>query len=100
MYALFNNMEEFNSWHNVIKERLAYPLIGINGSTGEPDDINLITEYTSPLINLNDIRVIAWVGEENTDLQSVLKEDYLEWFTVSNMTIPEDKLSDDNSSSV
>jgi len=90
MYAIFDNIEKFNTWHYALKLKLNYPIIGVNASTGLPDEENLTTEYTNPLTNPNDSRIVAWVGEETHNLVLIEKSNYLEWFEVSNITIPTD----------
>ena len=43
----WNSLNEFNEWHERLKTKLNYPLIGFNQATGEPDaNACLTTEYT------------------------------------------------------
>ena len=78
MFAIFKDLESFNTWHEGVKTKLNYPLYGKNLSTGEIDLINATTEYTSARTNKNDLRIIAWVGNENEGLDLIDPKD-LEW---------------------
>ena len=80
MFAIFDNLNTFDTWHQDIKIKLQFPLIGINAATNEPNLDNLTTEYTQAKINKNDIRVIAWVGNEKDGLEIINPEDYPAWF--------------------
>ena len=82
MFAIFKNLETFEIWHNAIKEKLNYPLIGTNVATGEIDPINITTEYTYAKFNKLDLRVIAWVGDEQEGLQIINPRDteWSNWF--------------------
>ena len=71
MFAIFETIDAFNSWHEAIKLKLGYPIIGNNLATGLPDETNITTEYTRADINPSDPRVIAWVGNETTDLSLI-----------------------------
>jgi hypothetical protein len=81
MFAIFDNLETFNSWHQSIKLKLNYPLYGSNVLTGEIDYENPTTEYTQAKINSNDSRVIAWVGDETVGLSLIDIDDetYKNW---------------------
>ncbi len=62
MYYEWNNVEEFNDWHNNLCQTLGYPLIGINQQTGLADETaQKTTSYVDPII-LED-RVVAWLEE-------------------------------------
>ena len=84
MFAIFPNLENFDQWHTAIKDKLNYPIYGVNADSGEIDLVNLITEYTAPKLNKNDARVIAWVGDEIEGLELIEPEDYPDWF-ISNL---------------
>ena len=83
MYAIFNNIETFNSWHQEIKLKLGFPIIGANVATGEPDFVNITSDYTIPLSINGDSRIVAWVGDETENLNLINKEDeeYVGFFT-------------------
>ena len=55
MWAKFNTLEEFNTWHQVIKEQLGIPL---------PDGIT--TAYTEAHV-VEDNTYSAWVDDEYSD---------------------------------
>lgn len=78
MFAIFYNIETFNTWHKAIKLKLNYPLIGTNAATSKIDLINISTEYTDPKINKMDTQVIAWVGDEQEGLQIIDPND-IQW---------------------
>jgi hypothetical protein len=80
MFAIFDNLDIFDSWHQKIKLQLNYPVYGSNALTGEIDYENPTTEYTQAKINSKDPRVIAWVGNQTDGLEIVNTEDYSEWF--------------------
>jgi hypothetical protein len=82
MFAIFATIDVFNSWHEAIKLKLGYPIIGTNLATGLPDETNITTEYTFAEINPSDPRVIAWVGDETTDLTLIDPSDplWVDWF--------------------
>lgn len=81
-WAIFNNLDTFDSWHEEIKIKLGYPLVGYNAKTGEEDLENLTTNYTQPMVIADDERVIAWVGENNENLSLIDRDDaiYQKWF--------------------
>lgn len=70
MWYEWNNKEDFDSWHNALCAELGYPLIGVNQSTGLPDENAQKTEfYTEPLEVEN--KWIAWVADKYaSDLQA------------------------------
>jgi len=76
-------MSEFESWHEIIKTKLNYPIFGVNAATGEIDEKNPVTEFTIPKINANDNRVIAWVGDEieNLTLIDIDEVQFQSWQT-------------------
>jgi hypothetical protein len=82
MFAVFENLESFDNWHNSVLEKLDYPLVGHNAATDLPDNEHLITKYTEARINKNDPRVIAWVGEETEGLEIIDETDseWSDWF--------------------
>jgi hypothetical protein len=82
MFAIFQNIESFNIWHDQIKVKLNYPLYGTNLATGEIDLVNVTSEYTEPKINSKDPRVIAWVGDEIEELELISETDseWSSWF--------------------
>lgn len=81
MFAIFNDLESFNKWHQEIKDKLNYPLYGTNALTGETDYENPTTEFTHPRINSNDSRIVAWVGAETDGLLLIDVNDqaYVKW---------------------
>lgn len=81
-FAIFPNLEAFNSWHEAIKIELRFPLVGHNAKTGTEDLENLTTEYTQPLTIPNDDRVVAWVGEKIENVSLIERDNpiYKEWF--------------------
>jgi hypothetical protein len=82
MFAVFPSLSDFNLWHDNIKDKLNYPIIGKNALTGENDLTNLTTEYTKPLTIEEDTRVVCWVGDEAEGLQLIDRYDaeYKVWF--------------------
>lgn len=82
MFAVFSSLSDFNLWHNDIKIKLNYPVIGKNAFTGEDDLTNLTTEYTKPLTIDEDSRVVCWVGDEIEGLHLIERYDakYKPWF--------------------
>ena len=87
MYSVFDSIEEFNDWHDEIKIKLNFPIYGTNHLTGEIDYNSPTTEFTEPLINLNDQRVIANVFESVYGLNVIDKslEEWSDWFSKSNI---------------
>lgn len=79
MWAIFDTMEIFDTWHTAVKEEIGYPIYGHNVETGEIDYENPTTEYTSPVTCEEDPRVIAWVGDRIQGLTIINKNDY-PWF--------------------
>jgi myosin-crossreactive antigen len=72
----WDSIEAFNEWHEAIKIKLGYPLIGVNQATGEKDfEACLTTEYTNWFL-VNE-KFIAVVELENA-----------EGLTKSNLTPP------------
>jgi hypothetical protein len=82
MFAIFDNVEIFDAWHDTIKSNLGYPIFGTNQATGELDTDHAITEYTFPNKADGDDRVIAWVGElsQNLTLIDPLDVMWQAWF--------------------
>jgi hypothetical protein len=82
MFALFESIEDFESWHDEVRERLGYPLIGLNQLTGEPDLENTTTDFTNARLNPTDSRVIAFVGEQSVGLTVIdpSAEEWADWF--------------------
>ena len=61
----WDSIEAFNEWHEAIKIKLGYPLIGVNQATGEKDfEACLTTEYTNVVIVEN--KFIGVVEIENS----------------------------------
>lgn len=79
-YAIFENIEEFNTWHEAIKAELNYPLVGFNEATKEPDYENLTVDFTVPNTNPDDIRVLANVEDYTDGLTIVDKSEFADWF--------------------
>ena len=78
MFAIFDTLDIFNTWHTTMKASLGYPLYGFNQATNDLDQSNAITEYTTAYTNNNDKRVIAWVGDLNQDL-TIIDENDIKW---------------------
>jgi hypothetical protein len=71
MFAIFDDLESFNLWHNGIKLKLNYPIYGIDGRTGQPNLDYPIENYTAPQFASDDERVVAWVGDEVDDVNLI-----------------------------
>jgi hypothetical protein len=82
MYAVFDSLESFNAWHNDIKEKLNFPIYGTNQATGQTDYNNPTTEFTEPLTNSKDQRVIANVVDEIDGLEIIDEklDEWSDWF--------------------
>jgi len=63
MYAIFNNIEEFNLWHSQVKESLGYPLQCYRGD-GSIINNSFVEEYTTPIIHPITNAVAAPIGED------------------------------------
>jgi hypothetical protein len=85
MFAIFENIESFNNWHEQLKLEMNFPIIGTNAATGEFDYENITTDYTKPLTINTDNRIVAWVGDENENLNLIDRTDaqFADWFYVS-----------------
>lgn len=70
----FDSLEDFNVWHNQLKEQLNYPLENINQGTGMPD--GTFTESYTAAIQIND----KWVA--------VVDENYADGLTLTNLRLP------------
>ena len=45
----WDNIEQFNLWHNALCTELGYPITGVNQATGLPDDnAQKVIAYTTP----------------------------------------------------
>ena len=51
MYNLFDNIEEFNTWHQAVKDALGFPLQTYNHGTGLPIEGEFVTVYIDPTIH-------------------------------------------------
>lgn len=60
----WDSLEDFNNWHNQLKQQLNYPLQNTNQATGLPDG-TFTENHTSP-IQINE-KVIAVVEEQYAD---------------------------------
>ena len=78
MYAVFDSLESFNAWHSEVKIKFNFPIYGTNQATGEIDRSNPTTEFTEPLTNSKDQRVIANVVDEIDGLE-IIDEKADEW---------------------
>lgn len=89
MYSVFDSIESFDLWHNEIKTKLGFPLYGTNQETGEINYNSPTTEFTEPMINLNDERVIANVFESVYGLNIIDEnlEEWSDWFPKSNIGV-------------
>lgn len=74
MYALFNNLEEFNHWHSQIKEGLGYPLQCYRGD-GSAIQGSVVEDYTQPIVHPITGFVIAPVGNEVIPENSITHEE-------------------------
>jgi len=94
MFAIFDSIDEFNTWHSAIKIKLGYPLFGKNALSGEIDLLHPTTEYTAPKLNVNDIRIVAWVGDESAGLTLIDIENdmYKKWQFRYPMPVVEGKM--------
>ncbi len=63
MYALFDNLEEFNYWHSQVKESLGYPLQCYRGDGSIIAD-SFVEDYTQPIVHPVTGAVIAPCGGE------------------------------------
>lgn len=82
MYAIFQSRAVFDAWHDGVKSMLGFPLIGVNQATGEPDLEHITSQFTEPLLNDNDPRVIANVGDKTEGLTVINHNDaeWADWF--------------------
>jgi hypothetical protein len=87
MFAVFESMEEFEQWHDLVRLKLNYPLLGHNQATNEPDEEILITNFTSPRTAFGQDEVVAFVGDEIDGLLIIdpSDPDWLDWFPVENL---------------
>ncbi len=58
-FALFDDIDDFDIWHESVKGALGFPIQGVNAATGEPVPGVFATEYTDPVIHPDDGRVIC-----------------------------------------
>ena len=70
----WNSLEDFNVWHNQLKQQLNYPLENINQATGLPNG-TFTENYTSPIEI--DEKVIA-----------IVEEQYAEGLILTNLRLP------------
>lgn len=70
----WDSLEDFNTWHNNLKQQLNYPLENINQATGLPDGTFTDT-YTSAIQIDN-----KWVA--------VVEDIYAEGLTSTNLRLP------------
>lgn len=61
----WNSLEDFEQWHNNIKQNLGYPLGSYNQATGQIDLNSLVYDYTQPF-EVNG-KYIARVREEHSN---------------------------------
>lgn len=89
MYAIFDSIESFNIWHAEIKNKLGIPYVGFNQATGKPDSDHPTLEFTTPIINPDDLRVIANVADMADGLDIVNQNDsrWSGWFPQHTWTI-------------
>jgi hypothetical protein len=71
MFAMFDDQAQFDEWHESIKLKLGYPIVGTNQLTGEPDLLNITTKYTIPRFKNGLSSVLAWVGDETFGLNLI-----------------------------
>lgn len=76
----WKSLEDFNSWHELIKKELGYPLPSFNQATGEIADPEATKEYTSATL-VDD----KWIARVETD--------YAEGLTLTELRMPEISLS-------
>jgi hypothetical protein len=74
MYALFNNLEEFNYWHSQIKESLGYPLTCYRAD-GSIIPGSVVEEYTQPIVHPVTGFVIAPYGDDVVPENSITHEE-------------------------
>ena len=65
MYALFNNLEEFNYWHLQQKEIMGYPLQCYRGD-GSAIPGSFVEDYTTPIVHPITESVIAPIDSRAT----------------------------------
>ena len=59
----WDNIEQFNLWHDVLCAELGYPITGVNQATGLPDDdAQKVVNYTTPY-EIED-RIVASVEDQ------------------------------------
>lgn len=61
----WNSLEEFNTWHQLIKNQLGYPLASYNQATGELTNEEAVKDYTSAM--LIDDKWIAFVETKHSE---------------------------------
>ena len=87
MYAVFNNIEEFNFWHSQVKEALGYPLqcYRANGSIIPGSTVE---EYTQPIVHPITGGVIAPFGGEVTPENTISRAEAL---ALGYLSVPEER---------
>ena len=58
-FALFDDIDDFDIWHESVKGALGFPIQGVNAATGEPVPGVFATEYTEAVTHPDDGRVIC-----------------------------------------
>ena len=58
-YAIFDDIDDFDIWHESVKGALGFPIQGVNAATGEPVPGVFATEYTEAVTHPDDGRVIC-----------------------------------------
>ncbi len=58
-FALFDDIDDFDIWHESVKNALGFPIQGVSAQTGEPVPGVFATEYTDPVTHPDDGRVIC-----------------------------------------
>lgn len=60
IYYKWNNLDDFNVWHEAVKAGLGLPKYGINDATGEIDINAQMTEnYALPIIETDGVNAIV-----------------------------------------
>lgn len=73
----WQDISQFNLWHNDLCVKLGYPITGVNQGTGLPDDdAQKVVNYTKPY--LIEDKIVACVEDE-----------YATGLTLTNLRFPE-----------
>jgi hypothetical protein len=70
----WNSLEDFNVWHNQLKQQLNYPLENVNQATGLPSG-TFTNSYTKPIQIDN-----KWIA--------VVEDTYADGLTLTNLRLP------------